>query len=52
MEWDGIQFEFVVQFQQYIPKDVNVLIESHYVNFMEEFANILHRQAANSVEAK
>ena len=27
-------------------------LESHYINFMEEFANILHRQAANSVEAK
>jgi biopolymer transport protein TolQ len=27
-------------------------LESHYVNFMEEFANILHRQAASSAEAK
>ena len=27
-------------------------LESHYINFMEEFANILHRQAATQIEAK
>lgn len=27
-------------------------LETHYINFMEEFANILHRQAASSIEAK
>ncbi|MBD1582462.1 protein TolQ [Pseudoalteromonas sp. S16_S37] len=32
-------------------KNVEVA-ETQYVNFMEEFSNILHRQATNSVEAK
>ncbi|MGO2075193.1 MAG: protein TolQ [Pseudoalteromonas sp.] len=27
-------------------------LESNYINFMEEFANILHRQAATQIEAK
>lgn len=27
-------------------------LESHYINFMEEFANILHRQAATQIEAQ
>lgn len=27
-------------------------LESHYINFTEEFANILHRQAATQIEAK
>ena len=27
-------------------------LESNYINFMEEFANILYRQAATQIEAK
>jgi biopolymer transport protein TolQ len=27
-------------------------LEGNYINFMEEFANILHRQAAAQIEAK
>jgi biopolymer transport protein TolQ len=27
-------------------------LETHYVNFMEEFSNILHRQAATQIEAQ